>query len=300
MPDATPEKKAPSLEERMEAMAAKCFEGIAAKFESMFKGAVDKGTGTKSESNEGSAEKDTKAAGGTEKPASTGPDNGDPSRAKKDEAAEARTGGVNDLLPPAVSQLRPGEVFSAKGSNMPAPSLPLPAGTPEAFSTRVAVLEQANLGLRASVEKMERREAAGAIVADAKKQLLDSGAAAVSEAFEAAAFSAAVEGGKAAVDRLVRDVKIGMGVQNRQGGPEIFQNWPGSPVGSSGQPEDLKKAIETFGNQPESKRKVEALYGAWMAAGEHQRRAMGNDFFGVCQGRQDINEGWRTGEVKRG
>lgn len=254
-PDATTEKKAPaSLEERMEAMAAKCFEGMAKKFEAMFSKATspkeeDEGTGEKAESE------------GTKAP--------DAERAKLDEAASAR--GPADLLPPAVSSARPGM-----------------AAIPEIFSTRLDTLEQANLGLKAKVDEFQREKAAVALVATAKRTLADLGHPRVTEAFEARLTRAAVTGGQKGVDALLDDLKLMAGMTERA--PETYGAMaPGGALATAQQPADLKRAVETFGARPEKKALVLELFSAYQATPEHFRRNV--PFFDVCRGRPDINDG---------
>jgi len=304
--DQQDEKKAPSPEERMEAMASKFFEVMGKRFETLMSKYEGKG--------EKSDDDDDKGPGGEAAEA-------EPEEKKKEaETAQSRAP-VNDGLPPAVSEMTPGEFFSAKtfaeaAARVAAGSAPAKNGTapkatatapapgiPEIFSQRLAVQEQTILGLRGAVEKLNRERDAVGLVAEAKKALLDSGAASVSELFEAEVYKAAVKGGKATVDEFVRQVKIGMGLGASRG-PETFQGLPGqatAPGLVTPEQESLKKALETFGNRPEAKRRVEAFYADYMGQPEHIRRSLGNStFYDLCRGEPSINAGARQGEVIRG
>lgn len=267
--DTTTEKKTPSLEERMEAMAAKCFEGMAKKFEAMFETAFKKGSGD--------AEDKTAKAGGTEKPETAEAEGEkDEKKEKKTEAAQA-TGGPNDQLPPAISSQRAGESFAAK-----------PQVSTEAFAA-MAAKDQTILGLKATVEKMQRREAAGALVAKAKKTLSDMGVPAMTEAFEAATFNAAVEKGEAGVTALVESVKLAMGLTARA--PEAF-GAIGGHVENGGLAKDhpeLHKALEAFGSRPEAKARIHELYSQFVQTPEHVRRSLLGSFEGIVRGDHLIN-----------
>lgn len=259
MPAAETDKKdgskAPSLEERMEACMNKLYEQMMAKFEEKFGKATgtEKKDGDKAES----APAETKKAGGSEEP-----------KAPKPEAAQA-TGGPNDILPPAVSQAAPQKNAAV-----------------EAFSAKVALQETAILGLRAKVEEMEREKAAVAVVARAKKSLADMGVATVPEAFEQRLTVAAVKGGEPAVAEMLETVKATMGLQTRQ--PEAF-GLLGQPSfgGAPGQPEDLKKAVEVFGQAPDVKARIVELYGEYRQMPEHFRRSA--SFMDICNGTPTIN-----------
>jgi hypothetical protein len=270
------EKKAPSVEERMEAMAAKFFETMSKKFEAMMTG-MKEGKDEKPDAAE-TAVDDTKKAGGTEEP-----------KSPKTEAAQASS--PNDMLPPAVSELKIGELFSAaqmrttaaaKNGSLKASE----SSVPEQFAARLGTLETANLGLKAKLEEMQREKEAVALVASAKKLLADMGVPGVSEAFELALNSAAIKGGKAGVDSLIENVKLGMGIASRA--PETFG--VAAQFGSraaAGENPDLKKAIEAFGAAPDTRQKIHEFFGGYNEMPEHFRRSA--SFFDVCAGNPVIN-----------
>lgn len=266
MPDVKDEKKAPSIEERMEACLAKFEERMMKAFEER----LAKSAGLKDE-------KKPEAAQDAEKK---------PEEKKPEAAQAAASTGPNGMLPPAVSELRPGESFQVVPSKTPAG-----VAVPDAFAARVATLEQANLGLRAAVEKMEREKAAVGLVARGKKALADMGVPQVSEAFEVRLHDAAVAGGEKAVESLLADVKLAMGLQAR--GPEpmgflggAFQSQPAA--GEHPFETQVKKAVETFGARPEAKQRIlEAARQIRGALSEHQIRSF--DFVKWCRGEASIN-----------
>jgi hypothetical protein len=280
-PEAKPAEK--SLEDRFEAMASKCFEGLTKKFEAAFAAAMASG---KPGSYEGEGDKASSEETAKQEKAVT-EDKADTKKEEKDaakpEAAEAQ--GPNGLLPPAVSQARPATTAHA----------------PEAFAARLATQEQTILGLRAVVERLDREKKAVAIVDAAKKKLLDMGAPTVSDAFASAAFQAAVTGGQPAVDGLLESVKLGMGLITSA--PEAFGVAGSTGAVAGGSDDELKKAEETYASRPENKHKIPAIreaYASWRGAPDGFRRSLKDGFVGLLRGLPAVNDGWQNGSLVRG
>lgn len=261
-----PDKKAPeSMDEKIDAMVAKCFAAyeskLTAKFESMLKEGKDK------------------PEAGEEKPEQKVED-------KKPEPKPETNGSLQpaDILPPAVSQAR---------------------GTPpaqiESFAARLSTVETANLGLRARVEQMQREKDAVTHVKKAKQILSDLGIAAPTEAFEARLTKAAVAGGEAAVLSLVEDVKLAMGSFSPSSGPETFgaSHAPAFQPGVRGDADELKKAIEAFGSTPEAVREIRETYASYQTEVPANIRASVS-FMDLCRGDRRINRDGVGLGAKRG
>jgi len=267
MPADTKDKKEPSTDEKLEALVSKCFDMMMSKFEDRLKGSA---TGK-------DAKADTEKAGGTEEPKESAEatpelEKQEKKQDKADKSGETHQAASRGPDPvPAVMQAVP----------------PAPIGA-ETFAA-LAVKDQTILGLKAEVDRMKRRDAAGAIVAKAKKALVDMGVPVVSEMFEAAVFKAAVDGGEPEVGKLLESVKVGLSLTQR--GPETFGAFGTfSPQVLSPHEAAKKRALETFGAIPGANQRINELYGQFMAQGDHfLRSADPESFFEVCEGTPSVN-----------
>lgn len=251
--------KAPSIEDRMEAMLAKFEERVMAKFEERF----GKAAGMKSDKAE-AAPDEVKKAGGREEPekAEAKPEE------KKPEAAQAR-GGPNDLLPPAVSQARPGEMFSAK-----------PAGE---TLTKEEKLEL--FGLRSWAKRKENEEKVETFALEGEAALVSAGVTPDAD-IKSELRATAKDLGQLGVARNVATIVRYAKSQSRA--PEAFGMLASGAV-MTGTPFDteVKNAVETFGARPDTKAKIMDLANQFRSQGEHFCRS--TSFYDYCRGTPDIN-----------
>lgn len=266
MPADTEEKKAPSIDERMEAMASKFFESLAKKFDAYLaasKGDADKAKSDSKESDRKSKEDDTAKestakAGGTEEPSG-----------KKPESAEASR--APDPVP-AVSQARPGESFAAKG---------------ETF-TKDEKLEL--LGLRSWAKEQQQKERVESFAAAGEKALSDAGVAVDAETrseIRKAAVELGEQGVKHVVGTIARYAKSAARMPEAYGALATGVNGGPAPTAFDA---DVKKAVETFGQRPEVKARILDLAAGFRAEGETFVRSLGEgEFFKTCQGTPSIN-----------
>jgi hypothetical protein len=263
----TDDKKSPSIDEKMEAMAAAFMEKLSKHFESLMKDKYgEKKDEAKAESHEETAKDSTKKAGGTEEPETP----------KKTEAAEASH--VPDALP-AVSQAAPGETFAA-----------LAAKNGVGLLSSQEKLEL--LGLRSYVQHKQKEEQVEQFAAAGEKSLMDAGVQLDDEVRSILRAKAKADG-KSGVDGVVTGILHY--AKNAARAPEAFgalaglNGGAGAPTGSAFDA-DVKKAVETFGATPDRKQRVYALAAQARENGELFVRSLApGEFFSICQGDASIN-----------
>ena len=252
-PMADEKDKAPSIEEKMEAMVNRCFENFMKKFEERMGGLAG------GDKNPGDGDKTEKAE-----------DKNPAEEPKKPEANQ--TTGPNAMLPPAVSQQRPGEDHGARNGH----------------GATITEAEKVELfGLRAFVQKKQKEEEIESFAAAGEKALRDGGVT-VDDTLRALVREKSKEG-KGSVEGTVAGILHFAKGASRQPEPFGAMSQFGG-VAQPGMPEDLKKAIDTFGQRPEVKARIIELYSdGWRQMPEHFRRNISGGFLEVCQGSPDIN-----------
>lgn len=253
MPAADPKDaaKAPSMEDRMEALMAKCFEGMGKKFESMIGDALKK-----------HGEPD-----GDEKSEAEKPDDEKKDEKPKAEAAQATTpaAGPNAHLPPAVSQAKPGESFAV-------------------LTDRIDRMEKENLLLKGELGKARREREAESFAVAAEAQLVAAGVAVTADMradLRADAFES-----KQAVDRTVTREIRNHKARPAGGSPDLYGAALGGAVsGFAGVHPDKAKALETYGATREGQIRVEELFASWAM----DRAAQKFSFASICRGDEVLN-----------
>lgn len=250
--EAKPEKKEPSMDERMEAMVAKCFGAFESKMKGMFEDMLGKKDKAK---DDGSETMEDKPKSEEKKP-----------EEKKPEAAEARPA-PDQALPPAVSQARPGETFATKP----------PAG--HRYITDAEYDRM--LKNDAWITKLQKERELESFAAKAEDAIRSKG-------FEIDGKLRARIREKAAAGKAVLETFVEVYSERpvAASGDFLGMGGGGFDPDASSDP-GLKKAMDLYGSRPDAALRIKSLYQSFLEGGG--RGAPPEAFPRICQGVPEIN-----------
>ena len=231
---AAPAEKEPSMDERMEAMVAKCFGAFESKMKGMFEGMLKGKSEDEDKEGEASEAADDETKDGSETMESEPEDKGE--KKPKTETAAAR--GPDANLPPAVNGARAGETFQSGMSKAERDEL---------------------VALRNWVNKRKAQEDAETFAAKGCADLR-AGGVDVDESFMAELKTEAFESGERGVKARVSAI---LNHQKRLASTrsvETFQTYGVGLPSSGDEDPELKRAYEQFGQRPEARLAIQHAY----------------------------------------
>lgn len=175
--------------------------------------------------------------------------------------------GISSHEPPAVSSARNGAQFGAR----------------DAQANGVSLVEF--FSVKTQLEKLVREKDATGLCAQAERELGSLGfAASMVEALRPQMFAAACRDGKAGLDAVLAPARTMQQQFAAQPGP--YASLGQASRGVSGDPEDLSKALQTFGSRPGTADVIRSTYADYCAAPELQRLY---SFEKICQSDPRLN-----------